>query len=211
MKISLENAGKRYNREWIFRGATIDFISGNAYAITGPNGSGKSTLLQAIAGILQLSEGRITYSDTSIIADEKIFSEVSFCAPYMEVMEEMTLLEFLSFHGQFKSYLPGLDIHSIVDAIGLRAAAHKQIRFYSSGMKQRVKLAQAIFSNTKLLLLDEPTSNLDKEGIELYYHLVDQYSKDRVVIICSNDAEEYRFCNEIIAITTFKKALQQSF
>jgi len=61
MKITLSDAGKRFNREWIFRHFDYSFFSSNAYAITGPNGSGKSTLLQFIAGALMPSEGRLTY------------------------------------------------------------------------------------------------------------------------------------------------------
>ena len=89
-------------------------------------------------------------------------------------------------------------------AIGLQAAANKQIRFYSSGMKQRVKLAQAIFSDVEIILLDEPCSNLDANGIELYHSLIKNYCLQRLVIVCSNDEVEYNFCKEIIAIQNFR-------
>lgn len=213
MKISLTNAGKRFNREWIFRNASLEFSSSNAYAITGPNGSGKSTLLQVLAGMLQLSEGSIQYLpggtadgiDNKQLANETAYEQVSFCAPYLDVIEEMTLIEFLEFHNSFKSFIEGFDVKKIVASISLESAANKQIRYYSSGMKQRVKLAQAIFSNTGAVLLDEPCSNLDAKGIELYNHLISNYCKDRVVIVCSNDEVEYSFCNKIISISDFKK------
>ena len=206
MKISLDNAGKRFNREWIFRGATLHFNSGTAYAITGPNGSGKSTLLQAIGGMLQLSEGKIDYAiSNKSLADEEAYREISFCAPYLDVIEEMTLTEFLEFHNQFKPFLPSFTPAKIITEIGLQAAADKQIRYYSSGMKQRVKLAQAIFSNAAIVLLDEPCSNLDLKGIELYHSLIDQYTKDRLVLVCSNDEVEYRFCKEVISVLQFKR------
>lgn len=208
MKISLASAGKRFNREWIFRGATIEFISGNAYAVTGPNGSGKSTFLQAIGGMLQLSEGRVEYAvDSEQLAGEEAYKHISFCAPYLDVIEEMTLLEFLNFHEKFKSLLPSVDSKKIIETVGLRAAADKQIRYYSSGMKQRVKLAQAIFSDTSAVLLDEPCSNLDVKGIELYHSLISSYCKERLVIVCSNDPVEYSFCNEMVSIMDFKKPL----
>lgn len=206
MKIELQNAGKRFNREWIYRNANLTFTSSNAYAITGPNGSGKSTLLQAVGGMLQLSEGKIQYAiNDQPLADEVAYKEISFCAPYLEVIEEMTLVEFLDFHNQFKAFLPSLTTKKIVAEIGLDTAANKQIRFYSSGMKQRVKLAQAIFSNTSIILLDEPCSNLDSKGIELYHSLIDRYCKDRLVIVCSNDEVEYKFCNEVISILQYKR------
>jgi len=204
MKISLSNAGKRFNREWIFRKVNLEFTSPGAYAITGPNGSGKSTLLQSIGGMLQLSEGSLAFSNSATIAPEKAYETISFCAPYLDVIEEMTLLEFLAFHKSFKPLLRGFDIDEAVNAVHLRNAAHKQIRYYSSGMKQRVKLAQAIFSDTPVVLLDEPCSNLDIAGIELYHSLIHHYCKDRLVIVCSNDEIEYRFCQERISILDFK-------
>ena len=205
MKINLINAGKRFNREWIFRNATLDFTASNSYAVTGPNGSGKSTLLQAIGGMLQLSEGKIELAvGSKQLAVEETYQHISFCAPYLEVIEEMTLVEFLEFHNQFKAFLPSFDPKKIITEIGLESAANKQIRYYSSGMKQRVKLAQAIFSDAAIILLDEPCSNLDVKGITLYHSLINEYCKDRLVIVCSNDEVEYSFCNEVISITAFK-------
>ena len=206
MKIDLINAGKRFNREWIFRGASPQFTSSKAYAVTGPNGSGKSTFLQAIGGMLQLSEGNIQYTiDNKQLVSEDVYKHISFCAPYLDVIEEMTLVEFLNFHNQFKPLLPSFTTNQIIDEIGLASAGGKQIRYYSSGMKQRVKLAQAIFSNTAIVLLDEPCSNLDAKGIELYHSLINNYCKERLVIVCSNDPVEYRFCNEAVSIMDFKR------
>ncbi|NTS39615.1 ATP-binding cassette domain-containing protein [Flavisolibacter sp. BT320] len=205
MNIKLQNAGKRFNREWIYKGVTLDFSSSNAYAITGPNGSGKSTLLQAIGGMLQLSEGVVQFAmDNKQLATEEVYKQLSFCAPYLDVIEEMTLQEFLHFHNQFKPFLPSFSAADIIREIGLGAAAGKQIRFYSSGMKQRVKLAQAIFSDTAVVLLDEPCSNLDLAGIELYHSLIQRFCSDRLVIVCSNDAVEYSFCKEVISIVDYK-------
>lgn len=205
MKINLQNAGKRFNREWIYRGVTLELSSQNAYAITGPNGSGKSTLLQAIGGMMQLSEGSVQYAtDNGQLANEEVYKHVTFCAPYLDVIEEMTLLEFLQFHQQFKSFLPSVTPKEIISEVGLVNAATKQIRYYSSGMKQRVKLAQAIYSDAAIVLLDEPCSNLDAKGIELYHSLIQKYCKERLVIVCSNDEVEYKFCNEVISILNYK-------
>ena len=205
MKIDLSQAGKRFNREWIFRNLTYNFEQDRAYAITGPNGSGKSTLLQGIAGMMQLSEGKIEYAiGDDQLAIENVFQQISFCAPYLELVEEMTLIEFLNFHAGFKSFLPGLDIRKIIERLELQKASHKQIRYYSSGMKQRVKLAQAIFSDTSVVLLDEPCSNLDIEGIKLYHSLINEYCKNRLVIISSNDEIEYNFANGKLSILDYK-------
>lgn len=98
MHIKLSGAGKRFNREWIFRKASLEFHSGHSYAITGPNGSGKSTMLQSIGGMLQLSEGGLEYVlHNKPLAPETIHRQVSICAPYLDVIEEMTLQEFFPF------------------------------------------------------------------------------------------------------------------
>jgi ABC-type multidrug transport system ATPase subunit len=205
MKIKLSKAGKRFNREWVFRNADFEFDAAVSYAITGPNGSGKSTLLQCIGGMLQLSEGAIAYgTETMPLSAETAHRQISFCAPYLDVIEEMTLIEFLQFHNQFKTFINKISIEQIIEEIALKQAAAKQIRFYSSGMKQRVKLAQAIFSDASIVLLDEPCSNLDLAGIELYHSLIDKYCKERVVIVCSNDEVEYSFARERISILDYK-------
>jgi ABC-type multidrug transport system ATPase subunit len=201
MKISLSNAGKRFNREWIFRHAEVSFEKGNHTALTGPNGSGKSTFLQCISGMLELSEGSIHFSETT---NEKAYNTISFCAPYMDLIEEMTLKEFFEFHSAFKPFLSGIDINNMIREITLQASTHKQIRYFSSGMKQRARLAQAIFSDTAVVLLDEPCSNLDDKGISLYHSLIEKYCADRVVIVCSNDPVEYGFCDRIVKITDYK-------
>lgn len=206
MKISLTNAGKRFNRDWIFRNFTQEFISGIAYAITGPNGSGKSTLLQVIGGAMMMSEGAAQYTvEEKDVHVDKAFQHISIAAPYLELIEEMTLQEFLQFHSQFKPFLPGFHIKEIIAEIGLQAATHKQIRFYSSGMKQRVKLAQAIFSNVPCILLDEPCTNLDAAGFTLYHQLISKYCNNRLIIVSSNDEQEYSFCTEKISILDYKK------
>lgn len=205
MMISLSDAGKRYNREWIFRHFNYQFNIGQSYAITGPNGSGKSTLLQVISGSMYTNEGGINYSkNDKQLANENVYKYVSICAPYLEVIEEMTLIEFLDFHQGFKSFLPGITALEIIKIVGLEKAKDKQIRYFSSGMKQRIKLAQCIFSDTIIVLLDEPCTNLDAEGITLYNRLIEEYCKKRMVIVSSNDHHEYEFCKQKIDIMKWK-------
>jgi ABC-type multidrug transport system ATPase subunit len=206
MKVSLTDAGKRFNRDWIFRHLNYQFEEGNSYAIIGPNGSGKSTLLQVISGSMQLNEGDGRWTmDDGPLAIEKIFNCISICAPYLEVVEEMTVKEFLEFHHHFKPFLSSVTIDFIISLVGLEKAIHKQIRYYSSGMKQRVKLAQAIFSDVPVVLLDEPCTNLDLTGVQLYHQLINDYCKNRLVIVSSNDEVEWRFCKEKINISDYKK------
>lgn len=229
MTISLSDAGKRFNREWIFRHITYTFEKGQSYAITGPNGSGKSTLLQVLSGSMMVNEGSCQFavnsrqstvnsqqstvdsrqsavdSQQSAISPENIYKHISFCAPYLELVEEMTLKEFLEFHNGFKPFLPEQTTDSIIALIGLTKASGKQIRYYSSGMKQRVKLAQCIFSDTPVILLDEPCTNLDEDGIQLYKSMIENYCRERMIVVSSNDKVEYSFCKERINIMDFKK------
>ena len=203
LQISLTNTGKRYNREWIFRHFDYTFFSGKKYAITGPNGSGKSTLLQVIAGSLMYNEGKVEMiNEAGIIAEENQHKHVSLAAPYLELVEELTANEFLSFHAQFKTLT--FSIKEILAVVNLEKAANKQVRYYSSGMKQRLKLAQAFFGGSPLLLLDEPATNLDAEGVDLYRQLINDHTQNKLVIISSNDKQEYDFCDEVIEITKYK-------
>lgn len=206
MKITLRNTGKRYNREWIFRHLDYEFDPGESYAITGPNGSGKSTLLQVIAGAVIHNEGEILFrenQESKSIEDLSRFNYIAIAAPYLDLIEEMTGQEFLEFHQVFKKLTE--PVSNILDKVGLGHAMEKQIRYYSSGMKQRLKLAQAFFSDTPVLLLDEPTSNLDTSGIQLYDELISKHEKKRLIIVCSNDAHEYGFCNYKLSVNDFKK------
>lgn len=205
MKIKLEQVGKKYIHEWVFRKFSYIFEKNNIYAIVGPNGSGKSTLLQTLAGSLTVSEGEIIWQkDEAILASEKIYAHISIVAPYIDIIEEMTPVEFLTFHSTFKPFFPNQTVATILEAIALKNSSKKQIRYFSSGMKQRLKLAQAIFSDTPIVLLDEPCTNLDKMGIDLYHQLIQVYTKNRVVIISSNNAMEYSFCNTLISMQDFK-------
>lgn len=205
MTVKLSSAGKRFNRDWIFRNTSYTFFAGQSYAITGSNGSGKSTLLQAIGGSLGISEGKIEWEvNNKNLNPDAVFKHLTIAAPYLEVIEEMTATEFLQFHQQFKNLIPTVPIKQILAIIGLEKAANKQIRYYSSGMKQRIKLAQAIFSDVPLLLLDEPCSNLDIAGFDLYNKLIHDYAGNKTIIVSSNDINEYSFCKNVIRISDYK-------
>jgi len=202
--VRLCNVGKRYNREWIFRHCNYQFQPAKSYAITGSNGSGKSTLLQVISGSLTHNEGtvEITNGEQGIVNTEQFYKQISIAAPYLELIEEMTATEMLQFHSGFKEL--SSPISTILQTVSLENAAHKQIRYYSSGMKQRLKLAQAFFSNTPVLLLDEPTTNLDADGVALYHQLIKNHTANKLVIVSSNDKEEYEFCEEVIKVADYK-------
>jgi len=200
-QISLIGAGKRFNKDWVFQSLNVDFEQGQHYALIGNNGSGKSTLLQVIAGFTNLSKGTIEWNGAD---SQSIYDQISIAAPYLELVEELTTLEHFEFHAKFKSLTENISIQEMIQLIGLENSTHKQIRYFSSGMKQRLKLALAIFSTTPILLLDEPCSNLDKEGYTLYKQLIKQYAMQKLIIVGSNDPEEYAFCNQQINLMDYK-------
>jgi ABC-type multidrug transport system ATPase subunit len=208
MQIHLTAAAKRFNKEWIFSNLDFSFAQGHHYALVGNNGSGKSTLLQIIAGYIGLTKGQISWEDAQgqSIDSTKIFQSISIAAPYLELVEELTAMEQIAFHQQFKSLHPSLKPTAILEKIGLGKAADKQIRNFSSGMKQRLKLALAIFDASPILLLDEPCSNLDKEGIETYQMLIKDYAMHKLIIVASNDPQEYHFCDQQLSLIDFKNS-----
>lgn len=206
MEIRLENTGRKFNNEWIFRNINFTFESGSSCAILGRNGSGKSTLLQVIAGNLHPSAGTVHYThEGKAVSDTRIFRHLSLVAPYQELIEEFTLREMLEFHFAFKQMTAGFSVEKISGILGFGNTRQKPIRQFSSGMKQRVKLACALFSDTRLLLLDEPTTNLDKAGTEWYLNLMSEYTSGRTVIICSNmHHTESGFCKNTLNIEDYK-------
>ena len=200
-QISLIDAGKRFNKDWIFQSLNVAFEQGQHYALIGNNGSGKSTLLQILSGYTTLSKGTIEWNNAD---SQTAYDQISIAAPYLELVEELTTIEHFKFHATFKSLLDTLSIQEMIQLIGLENATHKQIRYFSSGMKQRLKLALAIFSTSPILLLDEPCSNLDKEGYALYKELIQKYAMHKLIIVGSNDPEEYAFCTQQINLMDYK-------
>lgn len=206
MQITLQNIGRRFNRDWIFRDIDYTFIQGETYAILGPNGSGKSTLLQVLNGSLSPSAGTLNYFiDDKPVEADTVYKQLSLAAPYLELIEEFSLDEMTDFHFKFKSYLPGIDKAGLVSLLNLEGSKNKAIRYFSSGMKQRLKLALAFCSDTPMLMLDEPTSNLDAQGVEWYLSLVEKFALNRLTIICSNQEHEYGFCKHHLNISDYKK------
>ncbi len=205
MQISLENLGRRFNREWIFKGLNYQFNHNQAYAILGINGSGKSTLLQVISGALTPSVGNLIYTfDGKIIAPENYYTAISLAAPYLELIEDFSLNEVLDFHFKFKTRFDLLKNSDIISLLGMQKQEHKLIKQFSSGMKQRVKLALAFCAQTPVLLLDEPTANLDVQGIDWYHTMIKQFTANRITLICSNQSNEYSFCDAQLNLADYK-------
>ena len=162
--------------------------------------------MKILSGHLTPSEGQITFLHNGKKIDgDNVYQHISYSAPYIDVIEEMTLTEIIAFHSKFKPLSKGLTINDLIQLLNFKNAADKEIRFFSSGMKQRLKLALSICTESLTLLLDEPTTNLDAQGVVWYRDLMKQFSdKNRLVIVASNIEHDYDFCEEKLNILDYK-------
>lgn len=207
MKIKLSGIGKRFKDEWIFRNLNYSLPKPGKTTVVGPNGSGKSTLLKIISAAELPTVGAVEYQTAQghVVDAEKIFSHISFAAPYLELPEQLKLRELLKFHQKMKGFSAGIEIDFLMEEIQLKHASNKLIYHFSSGMKQRLKLGLTIFADTPVMILDEPCSNLDVAGVELYKKLMQQHSSGKTVIIGSNyNADEMLDSADQINILEYK-------
>ena len=210
MHIDATDLGKRFQRDWIYRGLTRTFCPGSATAVLGPNGAGKSTLLNTISGQLLPTEGTLTYSRAGRPVDvEELPQHLAYAAPYLELLEDLTLLEMLHFHTQFKPLRPGVTIDTLIGLMYLDKSRHQLVQEFSSGMKQRLKLAMALYADAPLLLLDEPTTNLDATGVAWYQEHVQATRAGRTLLLSSNVPAEYAFCDEQLLVTDFQNSREK--
>ena len=205
MQIDATGLGKRYQRDWIYRGLTRTFRPGSATAVLGPNGAGKSTLLNTLSGQLLPTEGTLAYALAGrALAVEDVPRHLAYAAPYLDLLEELTLLELLRFHTRFKPLRPGVSVDGLVGLMYLEGARQRLVREFSSGMKQRLKLGLALYAAAPLLLLDEPTTNLDATGAAWFQEHVRATRAGRTVLLSSNVPAEYGFCDEELVVTDFQ-------
>ncbi len=202
MDLKVNNLGKKYEGNWIFRNINLSLSSGSKILIKGRNGSGKSTFAKAISGLILPSEGGLKYSlNGKEILAEQAYQKIQLIGPYVDLIEDFTLQEFLNFHVKFKPFLEGMSLSDVVVSGNFKGQEEKYIRHFSSGMKQRVKILLALFTSSPLVILDEPTSNLDEWGVDWYLRLVSDYGKNKTILVCSNNAQqEAAFCTESISM-----------
>lgn len=206
MKLITKNLSKRFNREWIFKDLTFEFSSPNTYAIVGPNGSGKSTLMQVLWGQMLPSQGNVVYEkDGKEIPLDEIFKHVSIATPYMDLIDEFTLTEMINFHFKFKQARNNKSTEELIEIFELTRAKDKAIANFSSGMRQRLKLGLALYSQADLLFLDEPTTNFDNKSIDWYTYHRNQLPAETLVFIASNQEHEYPKDALKVDILAFKK------
>ena len=189
MKIILNNISKKYNKKYVFKNFSYQFEN-KYYSITGSNGSGKTTLLKIILGYITPQNGNVTYyKNNSKIKDDN-FGFFSFASPYQEIIEEFTLNEIINFHFKFLSPINKMKENEIINLLEMEEYSNIKISNFSTGMKQKVKLGLALFSECEFTLLDEPCSNLDDNGIIWYHKNVEESLKFKKIIVASNNKNE---------------------
>ena len=203
--ITTEKLGKRFSREWIFRNLSYTFEKGQTYAIVGPNGSGKSTLMQILWGQMPPTTGTLRYSkNQKELEIDSVFRNVTVATPYMDLIDEFTLTEQVGFHFKMKRGRNNLSIDEAMKKMYLYDARDKYVANFSSGMKQRLKLALAMFTEADAVFLDEPGTNLDRNAFDWYLEQLNELPKDCMIFIASNQPSEYPQDAVKIDIMTFK-------
>lgn len=201
--LTVENLGKRFGARKVFSKIDFELHSGNSIAVVGSNGSGKSTLLKVILSLLAPSKGTVVYkNEHKILTDDNFRSYVSFVSPYLNLYDHLTAEENLVFFATVAGFhVTGKEINALLEKVGLEGRGMDYVIGYSSGMKQRLKYAVALLKKPEFLFLDEPTSNLDDDGKKMVFDVVEEYRNDSIILIATNEKEEYDLAKNIIRLT----------
>jgi heme exporter protein A len=197
---------KVFGRRLIFNNINFKFTDNGIFGISGPNGSGKSTLIKIIAGVTSPSSGKILHNHHSTpVIPEKLHNYIGFVSPYLVLYDEFSAWENLNYFSEIRNVPFNRDkVNFLLDKFLLFNRKDDFVKTYSSGMKQRLKFIFALMHSPQLLLLDEPTSNLDAEGKEKVYSILQKESGSSIIIIASNDESDLEFCSALIQLEKFK-------
>jgi ABC-type multidrug transport system ATPase subunit len=201
VKIVLNDIGKKYNNHWLYKNINFIIEQNDSVAITGYNGSGKSTLIKMLSGYLIPTKGTINWdNDGKSVLPDDLYKFYSFCAPYTDLPEEFTLIEVLNWYFSFKPLFKVSKIEELVVIGRFQKDELKQVAQFSSGMKQRLKLLLALYTDCPLMLLDEPTANLDETNTAWYLETIKEVINLKTILIASNNSYEYSFCTKKIQL-----------
>ncbi len=197
-RLAVKDLAKRFGHRKLFRDLSFDLSTGDSLAITGSNGSGKSTLVMTLLGLQRPSRGSVTYYHDDVeLSESDRRQSVAFVSPYFNLYDHLTAEENLTFFATVSGHtITGKEINRTLEQVGLEGRGADLVGEFSSGMKQRLKYALAVVSNPDFLFLDEPTSNLDNEGKKIVFDLVESVRSDTVIVIATNEEQEYRLAQE---------------
>jgi heme exporter protein A len=202
MRVHAEHISKRFNRRAVFKDVSFTVETGEVFGITGRNGSGKSTLLRIVGGLLTPSGGSLRYSlGTGDVSPERLHTYIGYVAPYLTLYEEFSAEENIALYARIRGLKHGhREAQALLERVGLPVDRKDPIRAFSSGMKQRMRLVFAVLHRPPLLLLDEPITNLDAEGVRTVHEIVAEFRALGTVIIATNDAEDIAQCDRTISV-----------
>ena len=204
--LTLNNLTKSFGRRLIFKNINSEFFSGNIYGFAGSNGSGKSTLAKIVVGLLTPNSGKVIHSlDNKVITPEELHTQVGFVSPYLVLYDEFTAEENI----KLSLSIRGLEfnrssVDELLNEFGLYRRRNDFLKAYSSGMKQRMKFIFALVHNPMFLLFDEPTSNLDIKGKDTVYKIIERESKEKLIILASNELNDLELCKETLFVENYK-------
>jgi heme exporter protein A len=202
MKINIQNIDKNFGDRRILQNINFSIESGQSAALIGPNGSGKTTLVKIICGLLRPSRGKVEYTENNeLINSLTVYKKIGLVSPYLELYEELTARENLNFFGRIKK-VPNLNdrIDDLMNRLNLNGREDDPVKTFSSGMRQRLKYVFALLAMPEVLVLDEPTSNLDIDGIDRVYRIMDLQRQDKILIIATNDKSDLKYGDFQIAV-----------
>jgi len=204
--LTAELVNKTYGRRLIFSGINFKLNFSTIFGISGPNGSGKSTLVKIIANLISPSSGKLVHNlDGTEIKSEQLHNHIGLVSPYLVLYDEFTAYENLNYFSEIRGIpFNKRKIDNLLNKFLLFNRKDDLVKTYSSGMKQRLKFIFGLMHSPQLLILDEPTSNLDDEGKEVVYELVKEEGTKNIVVIASNEKTDLSLCNEIIDLNNYK-------
>lgn len=204
--IQLQNVTKRIKENTVLDNVSYTFKSGFVYGLYGQNGSGKTMLLRAISGLINLDSGSI-FIDGEKLHDKIEFPpETGIVIENMELLPECSAKRNLQMLAKIKNIANEKDISFSLERVGLDPDSDKKVKKFSLGMKQRLNIAQAIFENQKIILLDEPTNALDEDAVQLIYKIIrEEKSRGATIIVATHHKEDLKeVCDVILKIAEGK-------
>ncbi|HMU44452.1 MAG TPA: ABC transporter ATP-binding protein [Ignavibacteriaceae bacterium] len=205
--VTAASLNKTFGRRLIFNDLNFEFASNGVYGIAGANGSGKSTLVKIIAGIISPSKGKIIHKiNSQETAEINLYNHIGFVSPYLILYEEFSAWENINLFSSIRGIKFDKEkTEYLLNHFLIFDRKDDLVKTYSSGMKQRLKFVFALVHSPQLIILDEPTSNLDEEGKNSVYQIIEQEGKKGIVIVASNEKSDLSFCNNIIQLELFKR------
>lgn len=205
-QLKADDLTKIYGRRLIFKNINFCFNENGIFGVAGHNGSGKSTLVKIITGIIGASKGSITHKiGEGKIPLEKLHDYIGFVAPYLILYDEFSAEENLQHFARIRNIAYNKEkIDYLFNEFLLYERRQDEVKGYSSGMKQRLKYIFALMHSPKLLVLDEPTSNLDSSGKDTVYKIIQSESVTSIVLLASNEESDLSLCRELIQLENYK-------